>query len=304
MKLLSYIINNLYTILKTYINQDDIMKAVIPAAGLGTRLLPATKAQPKEMLPVYDKPTVQYVIEEALASGIDDILIVTGRNKRSIEDHFDRSYELEYTLQKSGKDRVLKQVRKITDLADVCYVRQRNLKGLGDAIACAERHIGDEPFAVLLGDSITRSKTPLTKQLIDVFAQKNKSAIAIREVSCDRVKKHGIVDAVNIGDEIYKISSLVEKPDVDNAPSNLAIVGRYVLTPDIFDKIKETEPGFNGEIQLTDALSKLDEVYGVKFDGEVFNIETRLEWLKSSINFAMYDDEFKDDLIGYMKTFI
>ena len=155
-----------------------------------------------------------------------------------------------------------------------------------------------------LGDSITRSKTPITKQLIDVFNQKNKSAIAIREVSCDRVKKHGIVDAVNIGDEIYKISSLVEKPDVDNAPSNLAIVGRYVLTPDIFDKIKETEPGFNGEIQLTDALSKLDEVYGVKFDGEVFNIETRLEWLKSSINFAMYDDEFKDDLIGYMKTFI
>ena len=280
------------------------MKAVIPAAGFGTRLLPATKSQPKEMLPVYDKPTIQYVIEEAIASGIDDILIVTGRNKRSIEDHFDKSYELEYTLQKSGKDRVLKQVRKITDLADVCYVRQRDLKGLGDAILCAEKHIQDEPFAVLLGDSIMRSKIPLTKQLIDVYNKYNKSTIAIREVSCDRVNKHGIVKASEIEDNIFKISNLVEKPDVDNAPSNLAIVGRYILTPDIFDKIRNTEPGFNNEIQLTDAIAKLDKVYGVNFNGEVFNIETRLEWLKSSIDFAMYDDEFRDDLIGYMKTFI
>ena len=280
------------------------MKAVIPAAGLGTRLLPATKAQPKEMLPVYDKPTIQYVIEEALASGIDDILIVTGRNKRSIEDHFDKSYELEYTLQKAGKDRVLKQVRKITDLADACYVRQRNLKGLGDAISCAERHIGDEPFAVLLGDSITTSETPLTKQLIDVFNQYNKSTIAIRQVTPDRISRHGIVSGSAIKDNIYKIDNLVEKPNIDEAPSDLAVVGRYILTPDIFDKISQTEPGFNGEIQLTDALSKMDEVYGVKFDGDVFNIENRLEWLKSSINFAMYDDEFKDDLIRYMKTFI
>ncbi len=280
------------------------MKAVIPAAGLGTRLLPATKSQPKEMLPVYDKPTIQYVIEEALASGIDDILIVTGRNKRSIEDHFDRSYELEYALQKAGKDRVLKQVRKITDLADVCYVRQRNLKGLGDAISCAERHIGDEPFAVLLGDSITTSKTPLTKQLIDVFNQYNKSTIAIREVSCDRVSRHGIVECTNIVDNVYKINKLVEKPKINEAPSNLAIVGRYILTPDIFDKITQTEPGFNNEIQLTDALSKLNEVYGVRFEGKVFNIETRLEWIKSSIDFAINDDEFKDDLINYMKTFI
>lgn len=280
------------------------MKAVIPAAGFGTRLLPATKAQPKEMLPVYDKPAIQYVIEEARASGIDDILIVTGRNKRSIEDHFDKSYELEYTLQKSGKDRVLKQVRKITGLADVCYVRQKDITGLGDAVACAERHIEDEPFAVLLGDSITRSKTPLTKQLIDVFNRKNASAIAIREVSCDRVNRHGIADASQISDDLYKINTLVEKPNAENAPSNLAVVGRYVLTPDIFDKIRDTEPGFNGEVQLTDALAKLDEIYGVKFTGDVFNIETRLEWLKSSIDFALEDDEFKDDLIGYMKTFM
>lgn len=174
---------------------------------------------------------------------------------------------------------------------------------MGDAILCAQKHIGDESFAVLLGDSITRSKTPLTKQLIDVFAQKNKSTIAIREVSCDRIGRHGIVGAVSIDEEIYKINSLVEKPDVENAPSNLAIVGRYLLTPDIFDKIKETEPSFNGEVQLTDTLSKLDEIYDVKFDGDVFNIENRLEWLTSSINFAI-DDEFRDDLIDYMKTFI
>jgi UTP--glucose-1-phosphate uridylyltransferase len=280
------------------------MKAVIPAAGLGTRLLPATKAQPKEMLPVYYKPTIHYVVEEAVNSGIDDILIITGRNKRSIEDYFDKSYELEYTLQKAGKDRDLKKVRKITDLADICYVRQKNLKGLGDAVSCAERHIGGEPFAVLLGDSITRSQTPLTKHLIDVFSKYGKSTVAIREVSQDRLNRHGIVDGENIGDNIYKINSLVEKPEISKAPSNLAIVGRYILTPDVFDKISQTEPGFNGEIQLTDALSKLDEVYGVKFGGDVFNIENRLEWLKSSINFAMYDEEFKDDLINYMNTFV
>lgn len=279
------------------------MKAVIPAAGFGTRLLPATKAQPKEMLPVYDKPAIQYVIEEAVKSGIDDILVITGRNKRSIEDHFDKSYELEYTLQKSGKDRVLKQVRKITDLAEVCYVRQKNMSGLGDAVAAAERHIGDEPFAVLLGDSITQSDVPLTKQLIDVFDNTHKSAIAVREVSPERISRHGIVKVSGSDGNLYKITDLVEKPNPDVAPSNLAIVGRYVLTPDIFDKIKKTEPGFNGEVQLTDALKKLDELYAVKFNGKVFNIETRLEWLKSSISFAMNDDEFRDDLIGYMKTF-
>lgn len=280
------------------------MKAVIPAAGFGTRLLPATKAQPKEMLPVYDKPAIQYVVEEAIASGIEDILIVTGRNKRSIEDHFDKSYELEYTLQKAGKDRVLKEVRKITDLADVCYVRQKDLKGLGDAILCAKKHIHDEPFAVLLGDSITRSKIPLTKQLIDVFNQQENSTIAIREITPDMVNRHGIVAGSQIDDNIYKIENLVEKPNIGEAQSNLAIVGRYILTPDIFDKILETEPGFNGEIQLTDALSKLNEVYGVKFDGDVFNIENRLQWIKSSISYALDDDEFKDDLMDYMKTFI
>ena len=280
------------------------MKAVIPAAGFGTRFLPATKSQPKEMLPVYDKPTIQYVIEEAVASGIDDILIVTGRNKRSIEDHFDKSYELEFTLQKAGKDLRLKEIRKVTDLADICYVRQKEQNGLGDAISCAKKHMDGEPFAVLLGDSITKSQIPCTKQLIDVYNKYEKTAISIREVPKDDVCKYGVVDAENIGGDIYKINNLVEKPEINQAPSNLAIIGRYILTSDIFDKIDQTEPGFNGEVQLTDALSKLDEIYGVKFDGNVFNIENRLKWLKSSINFAMDDDEFKDDLIGYMKTFI
>ena len=280
------------------------MKAVIPAAGFGTRFLPATKSQPKEMLPVYDKPTIQYVIEEAVASGIDDVLIVTGRNKRSIENHFDKSYELEYTLQKAGKDLRLKEIRKVTDLADICYVRQKEQRGLGDAISCAKKHIGDEPFVVLLGDSITKGPTLCTKQLIDVYNKYQKPVISIREVPKEHVVKYGIVDAENIGGDIYKINDLVEKPEINQAPSNLAIVGRYILTPDIFDRIDKTEPGFNGEVQLTDALSKLDELYGVKFDGEVFNIENRLKWLTSSINFAMDDDEFRDDLIEYMKMFV
>ena len=280
------------------------MKAVIPAAGLGTRFLPATKSQPKEMLPVYDKPTIQYVIEEALASGIDDILIITGRNKRSIEDHFDKSYELEYSLQKAGKDRVLKQVRKITDLADICYVRQRETKGLGDAILCAQKHIGDEPFAVLLGDSITSSKTPCIKQLINIFYKFQKSTIALKEVPDEKIPNYGIVNGEKIDSNILKLSKLIEKPEISKAPTNLAITGRYVLTPDIFDKIKETEVGVGDELHLTDALTKLDEVYGVIFEGSSFSLDDRLEWLKTSIKFALDDDEFSDDLVDYMKTFL
>ena len=279
------------------------MKAVIPAAGLGTRLLPATKAQPKEMLPVYDKPTIHYVVEEALKAGIDDIMIVTGRNKRSIEDYFDKSHELEYMLQKAGKDRDLKKVRKITDLADICYVRQKDLKGLGDAVLAAENHVGDEPFAVLLGDSIVKCSS-CTGHLVDVFEKYQKSTIAIREVPNEQVNKYGIISGSEIEEDIYKISKLVEKPEIGQAPTNLAIVGRYVLTPDIFDKIKETEAGFNDEVQLTDAISKLDEVYGVNYHGKVFNIENRIGWLTSSIDFALDDNEFKDDLIEYMKTFM
>jgi len=279
------------------------MKAVIPAAGFGTRFLPATKSQPKEMLPVYDKPIIQYTIEEAVASGIDDILIITGRNKRSIEDHFDKSYELEQTLQKAGKDRVLKEVRKITDLTDVCYVRQKEQKGLGDAILCAENHIGDEPFAILLGDTITKSSLPCTKQLIDVFNKCEKPTISLKVISNDKLNKYGIVKANQIKQNVYKITDLIEKPSINEAPSNLAIVGRYILTPDIFDKIRETERGVDGEIQLTDALSKLDEVYGVLFGGKTYNIANRFDWLKASIEFGL-EDSTRDELIRYMKTFI
>ena len=280
------------------------MKAVIPAAGFGTRFLPATKAQPKEMLPVFDKPTIQYVIEEAVASGIDDILIVTGKNKRSIEDQIDKSFELEYTLKQAGKTKYLKQVQDITDLADICYIRQKEQKGLGDAIYCAKKHVGDEPFAVMLGDTITKGKTPCTKQLIDIYNKYEASAISLERVPQEKVERYGIIKGVEIEQDVYQIDELVEKPPVNEAPSNLAIMGRYVLTPDIFDKIKETGAGVGGEIQLTDALAKLDKIYGNTFEGKTYDIGNRLEWLKTSIEFAMDDEESKNDLINYMKEII
>lgn len=280
------------------------MKAVIPAAGFGTRFLPATKAQPKEMLPVFDKPTIQYVIEEAVASGIDDILIVTGKNKHSIEDHFDKSFELEYTLKQAGKTKYIKQVQDITDLADICYIRQKEQKGLGDAIYCAKKHVGDEPFAVMLGDTITKGKTPCTKQLIDIYNKYEASAISLERVPQEKVERYGIIKGVEIEQDVYQIDELVEKPPVNEAPSNLAIMGRYVLTPDIFDKIKETGAGVGGEIQLTDALAKLDKIYGNTFEGKTYDIGNRLEWLKTSIEFAMDDEESKNDLINYMKEII
>ena len=280
------------------------MKAIIPAAGLGTRFIPATKAQPKEMLPVYDKPTIQYVVEEAVASGINDIIIVTGRHKRSLEDHFDKYYELEYNLKKAGKERDLREIRKITDLADICYVRQKEQKGLGDAIKCGERHLEGEPFAVLLGDSITRGPTPCIKQLIDVYNKYQASAISVEEVPMEKVERYGIINGSEVEKDIYKIAELVEKPPAEEAPSNLAIMGRYVLTPDIFDKLDETEAGYGGEIQLTDALQKLDSIYGVTFNGKTYDIGNRLEWLKTSIEFALDDDEFRDNLVSYMKSYI
>lgn len=279
------------------------MKAVIPAAGFGTRFLPATKSQPKEMLPVYDKPTIQYVVEEAVASGIDDILIITGRGKRSIEDHFDRSMELEATLRNADKCERLKQVRDITGLADICYVRQKEQRGLGDAILCAEKHVGGDAFAVLLGDSITKGPVPCTKQLIDVYNKYGSSVISLEAVPEDKVERYGIIGGTEVESNIYEINRLVEKPPLNEAPSNLAIMGRYVLTSDILDKIHETEEGVGGEIQLTDALSKLDSIYGVAFEGKTYDIGNRFEWLKTSIEFAMDDEESKDDLIDFMRSF-
>ena len=279
-----------------------MMKAVIPAAGLGTRFLPATKAQPKEMLPVYDKPTIQYVIEESVNSGVDDILIVTGKGKRSIEDHFDRSFELEHHLKTKGKEDFLKEIEYISDLADIHFIRQKKQKGLGDAIYCAKKHVGDDPFVVMLGDTITRDKVPCTKQLIDIYEKYGKSVIALEEVPDEKVERYGIIGGEEIEPNIYKIDKLIEKPPLRVAPSNLAIMGRYVLTPDIFDHIENVEPGYGGEIQLTDALSKLDEIYGQVFTGESFDIGNRIDWLKSSLKIALYDEKAKDEILDFIKN--
>ena len=278
------------------------MKAVIPAAGLGTRFLPATKAQPKEMLPVYDKPTIQYVIEESVNSGVDDILIVTGKGKRSIEDHFDRSFELEHHLKTKGKEDFLKEIEYISDLADIHFIRQKKQKGLGDAIYCAKKHVGSDPFVVMLGDTITKDTVPCTKQLIDIYEKYGKSVIALEEVPDEKVERYGIIGGEEIEDSIYKIDKLVEKPPLRVAPSNLAIMGRYVLTPDIFDCIEKVEPGYGGEIQLTDALSKLDEIYGQVFKGESFDIGNRIDWLKTSLKFALEDPEAKDTILEFIKN--
>ena len=278
------------------------MKAVIPAAGLGTRFLPATKAQPKEMLPVYDKPTIQYVIEESVNSGVDDILIVTGKGKRSIEDHFDRSFELEHHLKTKGKEDFLKEIEYISDLADIHFIRQKKQKGLGDAIYCAKKHVGSDPFVVMLGDTITKDTVPCTKQLIDIYEKYGKSVISLEEVPDEKVERYGIIDGEEMEDSIYKIDKLVEKPPLRVAPSNLAIMGRYVLTPDIFDCIEKVEPGYGGEIQLTDALSKLDEIYGQVFKGDSFDIGNRIDWLKTSLKFALEDPEAKDTILEFIKN--
>ena len=280
------------------------MKAVIPAAGFGIRFLPATKAQPKEMLPVYDKPTLQFLVEEAVSSGIDDILIITGRNKRSIEDHFDKSYELEYTLQRAGKDRHLKKVRQITDLADICYVRQKNLMGLGDAIRCSKKHVDDEAFAVLLGHTITKGKVPCTKQLINAHKKYNSSVAALGNVSRDNQNQYNILNAEKLEDNVYKIKRIAKSPQNERAPIDLGIIGRYILTPEIFDRIDETKVGFRHEIHLTEAMSKLESLYGVVFEGKTHYVGNRLEWLKTSIGFALEDREFRDDLVEYMKTYM
>lgn len=282
--------------------RKPVRKAVIPAAGLGTRFLPATKAQPKEMLPVYDKPTIQYVIEESVNSGVDDILIVTGKGKRSIEDHFDRSFELEHHLKTKGKEEFLKEIEYISDLADIHFIRQKKQKGLGDAIYCAKKHVGNDPFVVMLGDTITKDTVPCTKQLIDIHEKYGKSVIALEEVPDEKVERYGIIGGEEIEPNIYQIDKLVEKPPLRVAPSNLAIMGRYVLTPDIFDCIENVEPGYGGEIQLTDALSKLDEIYGQVFKGQSYDIGNRIDWLKTSLRFALEDEKAKDEILNFIKN--
>ena len=280
-----------------------IRKAIIPAAGLGTRFLPATKAQPKEMLPIVDKPTIQYIIEEAIASGIEEILIITGRSKKCIEDHFDKSVELELELEKSGKQEMLKMVRDITDMVDIHFIRQKEPKGLGHAIQCAKTFVGDEPFAVLLGDDIVYNEgRPCLKQLIDCYNEYKTSILGVQTVNPQDVNKYGIVDGLHIEDRVYKVKGLVEKP-----PTNVAILGRYIITPQIFKMLENTKPGKGGEIQLTDALLTLMEeeaMYAYDFEGIRYDVGDKLGFLKATVEYALRKEELRDEFIEYLRTVI
>lgn len=283
------------------------MKAVIPAAGLGTRFLPASKVQPKEMLPVVDKPVIQYVIEEAVESGVDDILIITGRGKRSIEDHFDKALELEAILEKQGQDSLLEKLRKLSNMADIHFVRQKEQKGLGHAIYCARKHVGNEAFAVMLGDTINVGEVPVLKQLDEVYNEKNCSVIAIENVPREKVKNYGIIDGDLENDKLYRIKDLVEKPDIDAAPSTLGITGTYILTPEIFKCIERTKPGVGGEIQLTDAMKILldqQEMYGLIFEGKRYDIGNKLDWFKANIELILKREEFREDMLEHLKRLL
>jgi UTP--glucose-1-phosphate uridylyltransferase len=283
-----------------------IRKAIIPAAGLGTRFLPATKAQPKEMLPIVDKPTIQYIVEEAVASGIEEIIIIIGRGKRSIEDHFDKSYELEDALLKKNKLDILEEVQNISSLANIYYVRQKEALGLGHAILCARSFIGNEPFAVLLGDDIVMSETPCLKQIINVFEYCNSSVVAIQSVADSDVSKYGIIKpkGANFEPNLFYIEKLVEKPTREEAPSNLAIMGRYVLRPEIFEVLEELPIGQGGELQLTDAINELNNrqaVLAYNFEGKRYDIGDKIGFIKATVDFALQREDTRDDVIQYLK---
>lgn len=283
-----------------------IRKAIIPAAGLGTRFLPATKAQPKEMLPIVDKPTIQYIVEEAVASGIEDIIIISGRGKRAIEDHFDKSYELEETLAKKGKQKRLKEIQAISDLANIHYIRQKEPKGLGDAINCARTFIGDEPFAVMLGDDIVQSNTPCLRQLINAYEKHRCSVIGVQQVADEEVSKYGIVAPKGepLDQGVFQIQSLVEKPELQDAPSNYAIMGRYVLTPEIFEVLDGLPPGAGGEIQLTDAIRQLSasqSIMAYYFEGIRYDVGDKFGFIKATIDFALRREDLREDLLNYFQ---
>jgi len=280
-----------------------VRKAIIPAAGLGTRFLPVTKAQPKEMLPIVDKPTIQYIIEEAVASGIEEILIITGRNKKCIEDHFDKSVELEMELEKNNKTELLEMVRGISEMVDIHYIRQKEPKGLGHAIYCARAFVGNEPFAVMLGDDVVDAEVPCLKQLMDCYKEYNTSILGVQTVAKEDVNKYGIVDGIHIEDRVYKVKKLVEKPDVEEAPSNVAILGRYIITPQIFDIIENTPPGKGGEIQLTDALQTLIEneaMYAYNFEGRRYDVGDKLGFLQATIELALKREELRGPFMEYL----
>jgi UTP--glucose-1-phosphate uridylyltransferase len=280
-----------------------IRKAIIPAAGLGTRFLPATKAMPKEMLPIVDKPTIQFIVEEAVASGIEDIIIVTGKGKRAIEDHFDNAHELEQNLIEKDKFELLDKVRYSTNLADIHYIRQKEPKGLGHAIWCARNFIGNEPFAVLLGDDIVQSDTPCLSQLIEQYNRTFSSVIGVQTVADDETSRYGIIDPSTQNGRLYQVSHLVEKPAIEAAPSNLAIMGRYILTPEIFLFLERQKPGVNGEIQITDAIQQLNQiqrVFAYDFEGKRYDVGEKIGFIKTTIEYALQDENLKRELLEYM----
>jgi len=285
-----------------------VKKAIIPAAGLGTRFLPATKAQPKEMLPIVDTPAIQYIIEEAVLSGIEEILIVTGRGKRAIEDHFDKSLELEEILADKGKYLELEQIQKVSKLADIHYIRQKEPKGLGHAIWCARKFIGNEPFAVMLGDDIVHSEVPCLQQLIEKYDELQAPIIGVQRVDTEEVNKYGVVDIDPFGGTkqgMYKVRGMVEKPSVEEAPSNLAIMARYILTPEVLDILGELKPGRGNEIQLTDGLQRLAEiqqVYAYEFEGKRYDIGDKLGFIQATIEFALMRDELRKPLIKWLTS--
>lgn len=286
----------------------EVKKAVIPAAGLGTRFLPVTKSMPKEMLPLIDIPAIHYVVKEAVASGIDDIIIITGRGKRAVEDYFDESPELEMRLKKDKKDNLLKIIKDISSLVDVHYIRQREPKGLPDAVLRAEKHVGDEPFAVLLGDDIIKSEKPCIKQLMEVFKEYGSSVIAVQEVPIEKISRYGSIKGrkleTKLDNYLYLIDDIVEKPKIKDAPSNIAAVGRYVFTPEIFDCIKKTPPGVNNELQIADSIKILkqsQEVYASGFSGKRYDIGDKLGYIQAIIDFALENEDIGRDVREYVK---
>jgi UTP--glucose-1-phosphate uridylyltransferase len=284
-----------------------VKKAVIPAAGLGTRFLPATKSQPKEMLPVVDKPAIQYVVEQAVEAGIQDILIITGRGKRTIEDHFDRSFELEWRLEHAGKFEELKEVRAISDMAAIHYIRQKEPLGLGAAVALARPHVDGEPFAVLLGDDLIHHSMPLLPEMLRVHERYGRSVIAVQEVRLEDISFYGCVEPEFVEENLARVLSIVEKPSPKEAPSNLAAIGRYVLTHDIFDALRETEPGAGGEIQLTDAINQLAKeqaFYAYKFEHGRYDVGNKLDYLKATVEFALERDDIGDGFRRYLQDLL
>jgi len=281
----------------------QVRKAIIPAAGLGTRFLPVTKAMPKEMLPIVDKPTIQYIVEEAVASGIEDIIIVTGKGKRAIEDHFDNAPELEANLRDKGKLDLLEKVQYSSNLANIHYIRQREPKGLGHAVWCARNFIGDEPFAVLLGDDIVQNDTPCIRQLIDQYEETFSSVIGVQQVPESETSRYGIIDPISSEGRRYQVSNFVEKPEPGTAPSNLAIMGRYVLTPEIFHFLEKQQVGAGGEIQLTDAIQQLNQiqrVFAYDFEGKRYDVGETLGFVKTTLEYALQKDDLREPLLEMM----